>query len=161
MLFASNGTKLYIGAAMADPGRDLTVDDFEDTIWAKVGETENLGTAGDAAAEITFDGIDSNRTKRLKGTRNAGTMDVVCGLDYSDAGQLALIAAEKTAHDYPIRLVFNDAPVGGTPSERMFIAKVASAAEAVDAANNVLKLLASLWVNSNVVKINAAPAGGP
>ncbi|WP_332872068.1 hypothetical protein [Pseudogemmobacter bohemicus] len=145
---------------IADPGRDVLAGDFDDPEWVKVGETENLGTVGDTAAEITFDGIDANRTKRLKGTRNAGTMEVICGLDYSDAGQLACLAAEKTLHDYAFRLVFNDAPVGGTPSERMFIAKVASAVEATDAANNVLKLNISLWVNSNSVKINAAPGGG-
>src|SRR5690606_36042312 len=99
-------------------------------------ETESLGSVGDTSAEITFDGIASNRSRRLKGTRNAGTMEVVCGIDYGDAGQIALIAAEKTIHDYAFKLVLNDAPVGGTPSERLFIAKVASVAEALDAANN-------------------------
>lgn len=87
-------------------------------------------------------------------------MEVVCGLDYSDAGQIALVAAEKEIHDYAFKLVLNDAPAGGTPSERCFIAKVGSAVEALDTANNVMKLNASLWVNSNVVKVNAAPGVG-
>ena len=50
----------------------------------------------------------------------------------------------------------HDAPAGGTPSERYFIAKVGSASEAYDTANAVMKLNASLWVNSNVVRVNAA-----
>lgn len=160
MIFATNGAKIHIGGIIADPGEDLAATDFGGVTWVKIGETESLGSFGDSAAEITFDGIDSNRTRRLKGTRNAGTLELVCGIDYNDAGQIALIAAEKTVYDYAFRIVFNDAPAGGTPSERMFIAKVASAAEALDTANNVMKLNASLWVNSNVVKINAAPGGG-
>lgn len=87
-------------------------------------------------------------------------MDVVCGIDYADAGQIALLAAEKSRENFAFRLVLNDAPTGGTPSERMFIAAVGSAVEAFDTANNVMKLNASLWVNSNVVKVNAALTGG-
>jgi hypothetical protein len=158
MIFATNGAKLYIGGVIADPGVDLTTSTFTSETWVEIKETESLGTVGDTASEITFDGISQNRTKRLKGTRNAGTMDVVCGIDYADAGQIALLAAEKTPHDYAFRVVFNDAPEGGTPSERMFIAKVGSAAEALDTANNVMKLNSTLWVNSNIVRINAAEA---
>ncbi len=121
----------------------------------EIGETEGLGSIGDTAAEISFDGIGSNRTRRLKGTRNAGTMEVVCGVDYADAGQVALLAAEKTIFDYAFKLVLNDAPPAGSPSERYFVAAVGSASEALDTANNVMKLNATLWVNSNVVKVNA------
>jgi hypothetical protein len=51
--------------------------------------------------------------------------------------------------------VLNDAPPAGTPSERLFIAKVMSQSEQYDAANSVMKLNASLGVNSNVVRVNA------
>ena len=157
-IYATNGAKLYIGGVMSNSAADLIATDFTGETWVEIKETENLGTLGDTTAEIAFDGIGASRTKRLKGTRNAGTMEVVCGIDYADAGQIALIAAEKTPHDYAFRLVFDDAPAGGTASERMFIAKVASAAEALDTANSVMKLNASLWVNSNVVRVNAAAA---
>ncbi|NPD14469.1 hypothetical protein HOY34_04550 [Xinfangfangia sp. D13-10-4-6] len=159
-IYATNGAKLYIGGVISLPSGDLQQSDFTGETWVQIKETENLGTVGDTSAEIPFDSIDQNRTRRLKGTRNAGTMEVICGLDYSDPGQLALLAAEKERFDYAFRLVLNDAPPGGTPSERMFAAAVGSVAEAFDAANNVMKLNASLWVNSNSVKINAAPGGG-
>lgn len=160
MIFATNGAKLYIGAAISDKSTDFVASDFTSQDWTEIKHTESLGSVGDTANEIATDLIDQARTKRLKGTRNAGTMEVVCGLDSADPGQIALIAAERTIHDYAFRLVLKDAPAGGTPSERMFIAKVGSAAEAFDTANNVVKLNASLWVNSNVVKIDAAAAGG-
>lgn len=157
-IYATAGSKLYIGAALAAKSTDFVEADFTPQTWVEIGEIEGLGTLGDASTEISFDAISSQRTRRLKGTRNAGSMEVVAGLDYDDPGQLAVIAAEKTPHDYAFRLVLNDAPPGGTPSERLFVAKVASAAEALDGANSVMKLNMTLWVNSNVVKVDAEPA---
>ena len=160
-IYATNGARLYIGGALPAKGSDFAAADFAGQAWVEIGETEALGTVGDSAAEITFDAIASQRTRRLKGTRNAGAMEVVCGIDYEDAGQIAAIAAEKTPHDYAFRLVLNDAPVAtGAGSMRYFVAKVASAAEALDSANSVMKLNITLWVNSNIVKINAT-AGMP
>lgn len=239
-IFATNGSKIYIGGTITIPAGDMNQASFAGQSWVEIGETENLGTFGDTSAEITFDSINANRTRRLKGTKNAGSMELVCGLDYADAGQLALIAAEKTIHDYAFRVVFNDAPavrtatvtitnaspavvswtahglaenaavvftttgslptgltagttyyvktvltadtftVSATPggtvidtsgagsgthtittepsgSQRMFAAKVASSAEGLDAANNVMKLNATLWINSNVTRV--APLG--
>ena len=155
-IYATNGARLYIGGQLPFKQADFVEADFTPQTWVEIGETEALGTVGDTSAEITFDGIASNRTRRLKGTRNAGAMEVVCGIDYEDPGQIALIAAEKTIHDYAFRIVMNDAPAGGTPSERLFVAKVGSAAEALETANNVMKLNATLWVNSNVVHVDAA-----
>lgn len=156
-IYATNGAKLFIGGVLPNKTTDFVLANFTTPpqSWVEIGETEALGSVGDTSAEITFDGIGANRTKRLKGTRNAGTMDVVCGIDYEDAGQIALLAAEKSKSDYAFKLVLNDAPVGGTPSERYFIAAVGSAVEALDTANNVMKLNATLWVNSNVVRVNA------
>lgn len=155
-IYATNGAKLYIGGALAAKSADFVEADFTSQTWVEIGEVEALGTVGDTSAEITFDSISANRTRRLKGTRNAGSMEVVMGIDYEDPGQIALIAAEKTIHDYAFRIVMNDAPAGGTASERLFVAKVGSAAEALETANNVMKLNASLWVNSNVVHVDAA-----
>lgn len=156
-IYATNGAKLFIGGPLANKSTDFVLLDFTTPpqTWVEIGETEGLGSLGDTSAEITFDGISANRTKRLKGTRNAGTMEVVCGIDYANAGQIALLAAEKAKGEYAFKLQLNDAPPGGDPSVRYFIAAVGSAVEALDTANNVMKLNASLWVNSNVVRVNA------
>lgn len=155
-IFATAGSKLYIGGVFTDPGTDVVVADFSGETWVEIGEVESLGQLGDAAEEITFSSITQQRTKRIKGTRTAPAMELVCGADYSDAGQQALIAAEKTQHDYAFKVEFNDAPAGGTPSERLFFAMVASSNETYDTANAVMKLNASLWVNSNTVRVDAA-----
>src|SRR5690606_29518537 len=88
-----------------------------------------------------------------------GSMAVVADLDYADPGQIALIAAEKSAHSFAFKLVFNDAPVGGTPSERYFVALVMSAAEQYNEANSVMALNATLEIDSNIVRVAAAASG--
>ncbi|OCJ38035.1 hypothetical protein [Agrobacterium tumefaciens] len=161
-LFATAGSKLYIGIAKEQQAADFALADFSAAnaaTWKLVGQLEALGSLGDSAEAISFTAIDRNRTQTIKGPRSAGQMELVAGLDHADVGQLALIAAERTPHDYEFRLVLNDAPAGGgTPSERLFVAKVMTASEAFDAANSVMKANFTLGVNSNVVRINADEA---
>ncbi len=157
-LFATAGSKLDIGPVKTYAGTDFIASDFTDgsPTWTEIGGTTNLGTAGDTSTLITSDQINAARTRKAKGTRNAGSMQVVCDLDYSDAGQLAAVAAEKTKSTYAFRLTFNDAPTGGTPSIRYFTALVMSAAEQWDEANSVMKLNVTLELDSNIVRVAAA-----
>ena len=158
-IFATAGTKVFIGEALAAKTADFVVADFADIDWTEIGSLENIGSVGDTSAEVTFDDIGKGRTQKLKGTRNAGNCELVMGIDYADPGQIALLAAEKTPHDYAFKIEFNDKPAtGASPknSQRLFIAKVMSAAEALDQANNVMKLNATLGINSNVVRVNAS-----
>ncbi len=160
-IHATAGTSLFIGVAKEQKSTDFVIGDFSiktAVTWIEVNEAEGLGSVGDTSEAVNFTAIKDARTRVLKGPRSAGTMEVVCGLDPNDEGQQALIAAERTIHDYEFRVVFNDAPPGGTPSERYFIAKVMSQSEQFDAANNVMKLNVSLGVNSNIVKIARAEA---
>lgn len=155
-IFASNGSKIYIGAAKA-AGANLSESDFSSETWTQINSVESLGGFGDTSNEVTFTDLSAERVTRVKGARDAGTMEVVAGIDYADAGQLALVAAEKVKEDYAFKIEFNDAPSGGTPSTRYFVAAVGSVSEAIDTADNIMKLNASLWINSNVVRVAAAP----
>lgn len=154
-VYATAGSKLYIGDPITLDTAPLTAGDFSGA-FVQIANCENLGAVGDSSESIDFDSIDAGRRFKARGIRDAGSMEVVCGIDYADPGQIALLAAEKTPHNYQFRLVFNDAPPGGTPSTREFAAIVGSVSEALDGANSVMKLSASLWVNSNVVRTNAS-----
>lgn len=157
-LYATAGAKLFIGTVLASKATDFVAADFTSQVFVQVNNTENLGSFGDTATEIKFNDIGKGRAQTLKGVRDAGAMAVVCGIDYADPGQIALLAAEKSIHDYAFKVEFNDAPEGGTPSQRLFIAKVMSVSEALDEANNVMKLNSSLGINSNIVRVNATTA---
>lgn len=156
-IFATAGSKVYIGQVKSAQSADFEPSDFSGESWVEIGWLETIGQFGDQATEITFDAIGEGRTQKLKGTRNAGNMELVCGVDSSDAGQAALRAAEATSFDYAFRVDFNDAPENGTPSQRFFIAKVMTAAEQLDAANNVVRLNATLAINSNIVVVDPSP----
>lgn len=158
-IFAVSGLKLEIGGVLAAKNADFVEADFDAQTWTEAAPVESAGTFGDTSESITFDAIGQQRRMKLKGTRDAGTAEYVLGIDYADDGQIAILAAEKTPHDYAFRVTFNDAPAGGTPSQRMFVAKVMSVAEAFDTANNVMKLNVSLGINSNIVRVDAAEAG--
>lgn len=155
-IFATAGAKLYIGQSLAAKTTNFVLGDFAAQSWIQVGWMENIGAFGDEAASVTFDAIEQQRTQKLKGTRNAGDMTVVCGIDYEDQGQITLRAAEATSNNYAFKVQFNDAPTGGDPSERYFIGLVMSARETLDTANNVMKLNATIGINSNIVRVSAA-----
>lgn len=157
MIFATAGAKIFIGTPLPAQTAPFVVGDFAGQSWVEIGWSESIGEFGDESSEITFDSIGEGRTQKLKGVRNAGTMACRFGISSDDAGQIALRAAETEIDDYAFRVDFNDAPLGGTPSSRYFIAKVMTAREVLDTANNVVRLNASLGINSNVVQVQAAP----
>lgn len=158
-VYATSGTKVFIGGVLAQKATDFAAGDFTSQTWVEVGETENIGQFGDTAKEITFDSIAAARTRTLKGVRDAGTMELTCGLDPLDAGQTALIAAQASASDYAFKIELTDKPTSGASpkaSQRMFIAKVMAAPEEAGEANGLLKLKVTLRINSNVVRVAAS-----
>lgn len=164
-LFATAGTRVSIGPVKEFSGTNFVATDFTtgNPTYTPILGTTNIGGAGDVAELISSNQIDPgdprvSRTRKMKGSRNAGSMQIVCDLNYADPGQLALIAAEKTDETYAIKIEFNDAPAGGTPSVRYFVALVMSASEQFDEANSIMKLNATLEIDSNIVRVAAASA---
>lgn len=158
-IFATAGSKVFIGTALAATAVDFVASDFTAQTWTQIGSLESIGSLGDTSSEITFDDIGKGRTQKAKGPRNAGNMELVMAIDYADAGQIALIAAEKLPHSFAFKIEFNDKPASGASpknSQRMFVAKVMSAGEALDTASSIMKMSASLAIDSNIVRVNAS-----
>jgi hypothetical protein len=155
-LFTTAGSKIYIGTAPKSFGAmDMVPSDFASVTWVEISGVTDLGSSGDAAEVVTSNHINRRRTRKAKGTRDAGNMTVVADLDYADPGQLAAIAAEQTDFTYPFKIVLKDAPPGGTPSERLFVALVASQREEWSDANNIMKLNLELAIDSNIARVAA------
>ncbi|WP_185802971.1 hypothetical protein [Pontivivens nitratireducens] len=156
-IFAAAGAKLYIGSVIETDAL-LTEASFTDEVWVEVKELKGLGTFGSSPAEIDRTVLSSPVMQRMKGLTDNGTFETVCNLDTSDPGQLALYAALQADTDYAFRILFPDAPTGGTGSERLFGATVGAVTETVDEVNNLTLLNGSLWVNSNFVRVAAVEA---
>ena len=162
-IFAAAGSRFFIGdAAIDDKDADFVLADFSGVTWVEVSPLQAIGTVGQNANEITFESLDRRRTTVIKGTRRAPNLEVTAGLDYDNPGQAKLVEAEASDRNFPIKIVYNDAPATGlapTPSERLMIGLVMGVGEQVDEANSVMRLSSTIAVNSNVVRVDAATGG--
>lgn len=149
----ASGGKLFIGGANADP--DTVLATYQADSYVEVGEVENLGEFGDQSTDVTFDSLSRGRTRHLKGTRDAGAQEIVCGQDLTDEGQVAMEAAEATPLDYNIKITFDDAiTIGGTDSEHYFIGKVMSKRSRPGGANDVIRKAFTVGINSAITVVD-------
>lgn len=156
-LYAVAGAKFYIGnASMAAPSTDVNAATFSGVSWVEVADWQNMGAVGDSGALISTDLISRGRTVKQKGTFNAGSMQNNFAVNADDAGQIAMIAAAQNRDNFPFRIVFDDAPGGGTPTTKYFIGLVMSAQEQGGGANTARLMACTVEINTNVVTVPAA-----
>lgn len=156
-LYAVAGAKFYIGnAAMAVPSSDVTEATFASVTWVEVDGWITMGVIGDAAAEIATDLINRGRTTVQKGTFRSPAQENNFAINTGDAGQIAMKAAAATKLNYPFKVVYDDAPSGGTPSVDYWIGLVMSKAKQGGGANTVRTVTFNTAPNTNVVEVPAA-----
>lgn len=157
-----NGCKIYIGSAPLDEqDADWVASDFTSVVWTQIQGWTQMGAYGDARSLTTSDQIDSGRTKKAKGPRNAGSMQNNFDAAPTDPGQLALLAAVDVDDAYPFKIELNDKPASGTApaaSQRLFTALVMGVPEQGGTATAARTIQATLEIDSNIVQV-AATAG--
>ncbi|WP_430251701.1 hypothetical protein [Neorhizobium sp. DAR64860/K0K1] len=157
--FSTAGSKIFIGTAMSDDDGEVIAADFTAVTWTEIGRTTTLGTFGDTSNSIDSTYIDRARVQKRKGARNAGTIELAMDIDTTDAGQIALLAAEKSTANFAFKIEMNDKPVTGAspkPSQRLFYGLVMSAAEELGDADSMAKLNCQIALNSNIVRVTAS-----
>lgn len=151
------GTRVYIGTTAIPANIDDLSDtqalaEFEADSYIEVGEVESVGEYGDESERVTFASLRDGRTRKFKGTRDAGDFSIVVGHDATDEGQLALVAAEQSHLDFNIKVVANDAlTLGGTGSVDYFYGKIFSKRKNVGDVNNVVRASYPVGINSRIV----------
>lgn len=146
---AAAGAKLYIGGPNSN--RNSVLADYQADSYIEVGEVEDLGEFGDESERIAFTALSDSRTRKFKGPRDAGEMNIIVGDDMTDEGQTALEAAEAQPLDYNIRVELNDKlTIGGENSNHYFIAKVFSKRRNVGNASNVVRRSFVVGINSAI-----------
>lgn len=124
--------------------------------YIAIGEVESIGDFGDTANLINFTSLTAARVRKLKGSRDAGELALVCGNDPLDAGQIALIGYEKTKFLYAIKIELADKPApAGTNSIFYFQVLVNSAALSVGEADNVVKRNFALPIDTAIIEVPA------
>jgi hypothetical protein len=157
-LYPVAGCKIYISTnPFPEQSADVVHGDFSAVTWIEVKKWTQMGPYGDSAQLITTDLIGEGRTKKMKGTKNAGSMANVFATDTTDGGQVKVIAASKVLDNYAFKVELNDktgAQVNN--SLREFYGLVMQAQEAGGGANTVQTLNATVEINSNIVSTPAA-----
>lgn len=117
------GSHFYIGTLpVTPPDVDVVAADFAGVTWTEVGQYETMGNAGDGTENIAVNLINRRRTINIKGSRQAPQRSDNFALNLSDAGQLAMIAAEQSDYNWPFRIDLNDAPVPKSSTASITIA---------------------------------------
>ena len=149
----ASGTTFAIGPATTD-ATNTEAEYIALTPYVLVGEVESLGEFGDESASVDFAAIGDARVRKQKGARDAGVMELVCGEDPNDVGQLALIAAEATSFEYAFRLVANDdRTVGWSKSTFYFRGLVMSKRRNTGENDNIVRRTFNIGINSEILEI--------
>jgi hypothetical protein len=155
-LYPVAGMKIYIGGVLADKSSDFVASDFAAQSWVEIDGWQTMGSLDDTAAEITTALINRGRDQKQKGTAQAPSMQNTFAVIPADPGQIALIAAARPSNknNYAFKIEGNDS-LGGSNSQRLFIALAMGAGEAGGEANTIQTLNGTLAINSNIVHVAA------
>lgn|SRR5262245_27677882 len=157
-LYPVAGCRFYISTSLfAELPADAVAADFTGVVWIEVKSWTQMGAYGDSAQLITTDLIGEGRTKKQKGSKNAGSMANVFALNSTDSGQLKMIAASKVLDNYAFKVELNDKSGAQTNNSiREFYGLVMMAQEAGGGANTIQTLNATVEINSNIVAVAAS-----
>ncbi len=150
--------KIHIGTSSAidRTSAATTLSSYETDTYKEIGSVDSIGEFGDEATAIEVSHLGDARKRRLKGTRDAGTLELTCSRDASDVGQKALIAARDADPDVNFKVVFNDKPAAGTQATTIyFTGAVMSARVGVSGTDELVKLTSSIAINTAVVEDSA------
>nr|WP_288358250.1 phage tail tube protein [uncultured Pseudomonas sp.] len=146
------GTRFAIGPILtADLPKDSTaaLTQLKGLTYVQVGEAETIGDYGDEAADVSFTGLADGRVRHLKGAFDAGNTDITVGLDTGDAGQVAMVVAQKSRsrYDYPIQITYVDGYVD------YFVGKVMSSRKTNIGNGDVLRRTFTIGINSEILTV--------
>lgn len=156
-IFTATGAKIFIGPSVAaEPANAAAYAALE---WDEIGMVESIGEYGDESSAVTFAELGAGRIRKAKGARDAGTLQIVCAWDASDAGQQALIAAEGTNNNFAFKIELpNKLNATGTNEIDYFIGLVMSKRGNVGSNDTVVKRTFNVGVNSKITEV--APTAG-
>ncbi len=155
------GSKFEVGSvAVALKSADFIASDLTTPLAAalEVMEPETFGTLSDAWDTEDFANVTSARTRVFKTMRKGSTFELICGLDPTDAGQLAMRAAYLETGNRAFRLTLADKPATGAApknSTRSFIGTVLNVED--DPSGKIGKVKFTVQVNSNIILTHASP----
>ncbi|WP_276118390.1 phage tail tube protein [Pararhizobium qamdonense] len=148
-------TKVSIGTTAAF----ATAVAYAGDTWTPIANISDVGEAGSEAEVVIGKFVDQDYVRKLKGSRDNGTMELTVARDSADAGYAALIAAEATSFGYNFSVELNDKPAAGASpknSKFYFNALVASKKNNFGDADNIVSTVFSLAISGAIIEVLAS-----
>lgn len=128
--------------------------------WTLISNISDVGEAGSEAEIVVGKYIDQAYTRKLKGSRDNGSLELVVARDSFDTGYAALLAAEATSFGYNFKIELNDKPAAGASPKNSFFyfnAIVASRKNNFGDADNIVSTTFSLAISGAIIEVAASP----
>lgn len=155
--------KLYIATTSGTVPADQAA--YEALTWVECEQTDALGALGDTTAEVTFTGLGDARVQKLKGSSDAGTLDlsmafneVAFGSPLTGQGHLLVASNDTSSDNYYFKRELGDASTGsplGTGTTEYASGLVGSFTVSVDGADSIVMLNSQIRVNSSIIRVVA------
>lgn len=153
------GTEVAIGTTKdvdLTASESAIITSFAADTFTEVSLVEDVGEFGDESTAVTFTALKDSRVRKAKGSRDAGTIALVCARAPNDAGQDIMRTAEKSPLDYNLRITLNDQLTeAGDPTVYYMRVKVMSQRTAVGSVDNVIRTTFNLGINSAIYEVEA------
>lgn len=149
-------TKVWIGA---EPNNAIsTLAEFEAVNWLSIKEIEDIGEFGVEGSEQTFLSLEDGYVRKLKGSLNSGSIEMVTARDPMDPGQNKAREAAGDWSKYPIKIQLNDAPTpDGEPTVYYMRVIVMSAKSNYGNADNIVRTTFNLSIDGQILELPAEP----
>ena len=149
------GTTIYTGSPQALPNSLAT---FKAISYTPIGEVSEIGEFGDERTIVPFISLADGRTRKSRGSADAGDIQITFAYDASNAGQDALATAFAVASQnldqYPFRVRLNDATGTGSPANvgttYYFGAKITQLRTQAISNDGIVTKVATLAINTAV-----------
>jgi len=133
--------------------------DFTSETWVEIGEINSLGTWGAKGKEITASVLTDGYMRRLKGTIDSGTVELVVLRDPTDKGQNAAHVAAQSFDTYLFKAELHDAIIADQPNSVFYFrASVMSAENKFGDADNIIETTFSLGITGQITEVPASVA---
>ncbi|WAJ26283.1 hypothetical protein [Antarcticirhabdus aurantiaca] len=127
--------------------------------WTGIANITDVGEAGTEAEILIGKFVDQAYVRKLKGSRDNGTMNIVVARDSADVGYAALVAAEATEFAYNFKVELNDKPsTGSAPKNSVFYfsAIIASKKNNFGDADTLVTTTFALAISGPIIEVAAS-----
>lgn len=155
----SAGSKVYYCATVNPTA--ATTSAYAALTWVELTGVESVGAFGDTSQAVTFDLLAEGRTRKLKGSRDAGNMAINCVRDPLSASQAAMVGFEATAFSYAFKVLLADgADANDTDSAFYCTGKVMDAPVNVGGPNDPTRRTFNVAIDTAIFEARGAAVSG-